>query len=126
MPADATTVSLRTDTAEVPAARRDAPQQQPERIPREQPQRPIEMFPEPEKAPKSPRRPWRRRIGLGRGLHQSGSRVETGVAELNRHSDRGTSQSAVPSRLPGPMMQFAHRLAFKPFCARVEFPTRRG
>jgi membrane fusion protein (multidrug efflux system) len=65
MPADATMVSLRTDTAEVPAARRDAPLQQPERVPREQPQRQEqperpEMFSESEKAPKSPRRPWLR------------------------------------------------------------------
>src|SRR5712671_2695095 len=67
MPADATTVSLRTDTAEVPAARRDAPQQQPERPlrekpkqpPREQPE-PPERSSEPEKVPKSPRRPWLR------------------------------------------------------------------
>jgi len=62
MPADVTTISLRTDMAEGPAARRDAPREQPERVPREQPQRqeqperPIEMVPEPDKAPESPRR----------------------------------------------------------------------
>ena len=59
MAADVKTIALRTDTAEGPAARRDAPQQQPERPSQEQPQRPIEpieMFPEPEKAPESPRR----------------------------------------------------------------------
>jgi membrane fusion protein (multidrug efflux system) len=66
MPADVTTISLRTDKADGPAARRDAPQQQPERVPPEQPQRqeqperPIEMVSGPEKAPESPRRPWLR------------------------------------------------------------------
>jgi membrane fusion protein (multidrug efflux system) len=66
MPADVTTISLRTDSGNGPAARRDAPQQQPERVPREQPQRqeqperPIEMSSESEKAPQSPRRPWLR------------------------------------------------------------------
>src|SRR5258705_11559923 len=64
MPADATIVSLRPDTAETPAARRDAQPQQPERppreqpepVPREQPERPVAMASEPEKAPQSPRR----------------------------------------------------------------------
>jgi hypothetical protein len=42
MPADATIVSLRSDTAEAPAARRDCPREQPERRPREQPEQPIE------------------------------------------------------------------------------------
>jgi membrane fusion protein (multidrug efflux system) len=66
MPADATIVSLRSDTAEAPAARRDAPREQPERSPREQPERspreqpepPIERSSEPETAPRSPRRRW--------------------------------------------------------------------
>jgi membrane fusion protein, multidrug efflux system len=66
MPADVTTISLRTDSGNGPVARRDAPQQQPERVPPEQPQRqeqperPIEPFSESEKAPQSPRRPWLR------------------------------------------------------------------
>jgi membrane fusion protein (multidrug efflux system) len=64
MPADATIVSLRTDTAEAPAARRDTPREQPERPPREQPEQPLREQPErpiarssePEKAPQPPRR----------------------------------------------------------------------
>jgi hypothetical protein len=58
MPADATIVSLRSDTAEAPAARRDAPREQPERPPREQPERPVERSSESEKAPQSPRQRW--------------------------------------------------------------------
>jgi membrane fusion protein (multidrug efflux system) len=58
MPADATIVSMRSDTAEAPAARRDAPREQPERPPREQPERPIERSSGPEKAPQPPRRRW--------------------------------------------------------------------
>jgi len=64
MPADATIVSLRSDTAEAPAARRDAPREQPERPPREQPERPIERSSEPEKAPRSPRRHWVRWVSF--------------------------------------------------------------
>src|SRR5882757_2623691 len=60
MPADATIVSMRSDTAEMPAARRDAPREQPEQPPREQPEQPIERSSKPEKAPQSPRRPWLR------------------------------------------------------------------
>src|SRR6202048_1232492 len=60
MPADATIVSLRYDTAEAPACRRDCPREQPERPPREQSGRPIERSSEPEKAPQSPRRRWLR------------------------------------------------------------------
>jgi membrane fusion protein (multidrug efflux system) len=68
MPADVTTVSLRTGMAEGSAARRNPPQQQPERVPRErpeqpsqrEPERPTGTSPEPEKAPDSPRRPWLR------------------------------------------------------------------
>ena len=68
MPADATIVSLRSDAAEMPAARRDAPreqparppQEQPERLPHAQPDRPIERSSESEKAPPSPRRRWLR------------------------------------------------------------------
>jgi membrane fusion protein (multidrug efflux system) len=64
MPADATIVSLRSDTTEAPAARRDCPREQPERPPREKPEQPpreqperlIERSSEPEKAPQSPRR----------------------------------------------------------------------
>src|SRR6202047_5050398 len=56
MPADATIVSLRSDTAEAPAARRDAP--------REQPEQPIERSSEPEKAPQSPRRRWVRWVSF--------------------------------------------------------------
>ena len=57
MPADATIVSLRSDTAEAPAARRDRP--------REQPELPIERSSEPEKAPQSPRRRWVRWVSFG-------------------------------------------------------------
>ena len=77
MPADATIVSLRSDTAEAPAARRDCPREQPERPPREnperppreqppreQPERPIERSSEPEKAPQSPRRRWVRWVSF--------------------------------------------------------------
>jgi membrane fusion protein, multidrug efflux system len=72
MPADATIVSLRSDTAEAPAARRDCPREQPERPPREQPGRPpreqpgrpIERSSEPEKAQQSPRRPWVRWVSF--------------------------------------------------------------
>jgi membrane fusion protein, multidrug efflux system len=65
MPADATIVSLRSDTAEAPAARRDAPRRQPERPPREQPEQPpreqpVERSSEPEQAPRSARRRWLR------------------------------------------------------------------
>jgi membrane fusion protein, multidrug efflux system len=64
MPADATIVSLHSDAAEAPAARRNVPREQPERPPREQPaqpareqpERPVEKSSEPEKAPQSPRR----------------------------------------------------------------------
>src|SRR2546425_11514283 len=59
MPADATIVSLRSDTAEAPAARRDAPREQPKRPPREQP---VEGSSKPEKAPQSPRRRWLRTV----------------------------------------------------------------
>ena len=72
MPADATIVSLRSDTAEVPAARRDVPRkqpegpprEQPEQPPREQPERPVERSLEPEKAPASPRRRWLRWVSF--------------------------------------------------------------
>src|SRR6202035_717557 len=64
MPADATIVSLRSDTAEAPAARRDCPREQPERRPREQPEQPIERSSEPEKAPQSPRRRWVRWVSF--------------------------------------------------------------
>ena len=60
MPADATIVSMRSDTAEAPAARRDAAREQPEQPPREQPEQPIESSSKPENAPQSPRRPWLR------------------------------------------------------------------
>src|SRR5216684_2218840 len=56
MPADATIVSLRSDAAEAPAARRNVPREQPEQPPREQPERPVERSSQPEKAPHSPRR----------------------------------------------------------------------
>jgi len=56
MPADATIVSMRSDTAEAPAARCDCP--------REQQERPIERFLEPEKAPQSPRRRWVRWVSF--------------------------------------------------------------
>jgi hypothetical protein len=72
MTADATIVSLRSDTAEAPAARRDAPREQPERPPREQPEqppreqteRPAETPSAPEKAPQSPRRHWVRLVSF--------------------------------------------------------------
>ena len=60
MPADATIVSMRSDTAEAPAARREVPREQPEQPPREQPEQAIETSSEPEKAPRPPRRPWLR------------------------------------------------------------------
>ncbi len=60
MPPHATIVSLRSDLAEPTGARRDAPREQPEpeQRAREQPERPVERSPEPEKAPQSPRRRW--------------------------------------------------------------------
>jgi membrane fusion protein (multidrug efflux system) len=60
MPTDATIVPLHSDVAEAPAARRDAPREPPQRLPREQPARPIERTSKPEKAPQSPRRRWMR------------------------------------------------------------------
>jgi membrane fusion protein (multidrug efflux system) len=66
MAADRISISLvsdmpdNTDMAEAPAARRDAPREQPERPRGEQPQRPIESTSEPQKAPQSPRRRWLR------------------------------------------------------------------
>jgi membrane fusion protein, multidrug efflux system len=67
MPADATIVSLRSGTAESPAARREAPREPPERLPparpeppREQPERPVEQSSQGEKAPHPPRRRWLR------------------------------------------------------------------
>jgi membrane fusion protein, multidrug efflux system len=66
MPADATIVPLRSDMSEMPAARRDAPHEQPQRSPREQPEQPppeppvrqIERPSEPETASQSPPRRW--------------------------------------------------------------------
>src|SRR5271169_152774 len=52
MPDDATIVSLRSDTTEAPAAKREAPQKQPEP--------PAAMPATSEKAARSPRRPWTR------------------------------------------------------------------
>lgn len=52
MPADTTTVSLRTATTEQPVARRETPQEQPEWK--------GEMLPTPQKGPRSPGRPWLR------------------------------------------------------------------
>jgi membrane fusion protein (multidrug efflux system) len=68
MPADATIFSLRSEAAEAPAARHDAPRKQPQRPPREQPkqpsreqpERPIERSLEPKKPPQSARRRWPR------------------------------------------------------------------
>jgi hypothetical protein len=62
MPADATIVPLRSEMPGAPAARREAPHEQPQRSPREQPEQPsrelpareIERSSEPEKAPQSP------------------------------------------------------------------------
>jgi membrane fusion protein, multidrug efflux system len=62
MPAQAAIISRRPD----PAARREAPREQParppreqpEQPPREQPQPPVETSSQPEKAPKTPRRRW--------------------------------------------------------------------
>jgi membrane fusion protein, multidrug efflux system len=56
MPTDATILPLCSDRAEAPAARRDAPREQPQRPAREQPARPVEPTSAPEKAPQSPRR----------------------------------------------------------------------
>jgi membrane fusion protein, multidrug efflux system len=72
VPPDATIVSLRSDTAEAPGARRDIPQEQPgrtpqerpEQPPREQPEQTIESPSEPEKAPQPPRRRWLRRASF--------------------------------------------------------------
>jgi membrane fusion protein, multidrug efflux system len=66
MPADATIVPLHSDMAEAPAARRDAPREQPQRPLRDQPEQPsrelpvgpIERSSEPEKTPQSPSRRW--------------------------------------------------------------------
>jgi membrane fusion protein (multidrug efflux system) len=66
MPADATIVSLRSDPAAAPVARRDTPREQPalpprkqpEQPARERPERPVERSSEPEKAPQPPRRRW--------------------------------------------------------------------
>jgi membrane fusion protein (multidrug efflux system) len=55
MPAQATIVSQRPDIAAAPAARRDAPREQPARPPREQPRRQVARS---EKAPQSRRRRW--------------------------------------------------------------------
>jgi membrane fusion protein (multidrug efflux system) len=56
MPEDATIVSLRADTADAPAAKRQAPQKHPER--------PAAMPPASEKTARSLRRPWTRRALL--------------------------------------------------------------
>src|SRR3984893_4422093 len=72
MPADATIVSLRSDTAEAPAARRDCPREQPERPPREQPGRPPREQPgrptekpsTPEKAAQTQRQRWVRWVSF--------------------------------------------------------------
>src|SRR4029077_14915688 len=63
MPADASIVSLRSETAERPAARRDAPREEPRRRPeqpmpppRKQPERPIERSTALKKTPGPPRR----------------------------------------------------------------------
>ena len=64
MPADATIVSMRSDTAEAPAARRETAREQPERPPRAQSERPTETSAEPKKAPRSPRRRWVRRASF--------------------------------------------------------------
>src|SRR5882672_10967509 len=61
MPADATIVSMRSDTAEIPAARREVPREQPEQPPRELPEQAIETSAEPQKALPPPRRRWLRR-----------------------------------------------------------------
>src|SRR5271165_2819104 len=55
MPAQATMVSRRPDTAAAPAARRDAPREQPAPPPREQPRHPVERPSAPKKAPHSAR-----------------------------------------------------------------------
>ena len=54
MPADIAAVPLRTDTAEAPVTRREAPQEQPRRPAREQPARSPQQ--QPEKPPQSPPR----------------------------------------------------------------------
>ena len=64
MPADATIVSMRSDTPEAPAARRETAREQPERPPRAQSERPTETSAEPKKAPRSPRRRWVRRASF--------------------------------------------------------------
>jgi membrane fusion protein, multidrug efflux system len=64
MPTDATIVPLRSDMGEAPAAKRDAPREQPQPVPREQPVRPIERTSVPGKAPQSPRRRWVRWVSF--------------------------------------------------------------
>src|SRR5437899_10626076 len=61
MPADATIVSLRSDKAEAPEARRDAPPERPERPPQEHPEQPLREQPKgPAEAPGAPKAPSRR------------------------------------------------------------------
>jgi membrane fusion protein (multidrug efflux system) len=55
---------MRSDTAEAPAARRDAPREQPEQPPREQPERQVKTSSEPEMAPQSARRRWVRWVSF--------------------------------------------------------------
>jgi membrane fusion protein, multidrug efflux system len=61
MPADATIVPLRADMAEAPAARRDAPREQPQQPLREQPEQPSRRQPPSERASEPEKAPQRRR-----------------------------------------------------------------
>src|SRR5258705_6682236 len=100
MPADATIVSMRSDKAEAPAARRGAPREEPEQPPREQPERLIERSSEPQKAPRSRR--WLRWVSFavlplaliaggywyvtgGRGMATDKADVETGQGRSPTH-----------------------------------------
>jgi membrane fusion protein, multidrug efflux system len=67
MPADATIVPLRSGMSETPDARRDAPNEQPQRLPREQPEQPSRELPvrqieRPSELEKAPQSPPRRRV----------------------------------------------------------------
>src|ERR1700730_9106426 len=62
MAADAIIVSLGSDQADAPAARREALREQPEPPPRDKPEPMIESSSEPQMAPHSPPRRWLRRV----------------------------------------------------------------